>query len=154
MPSVRRGGRGGGVSRGERERAVDLLGAHTVAGALSPDDLETRTEAVLAARTRDELAAALHDLPPLPRKPLLVRAAELVALRTHVTVYVAVSTSLVTVWAVTRNREPTAEDEGFSLLWPFWVMLAWGIPLVAHALYALRQPLLRRATRSRPRRPS
>jgi hypothetical protein len=139
------------VSRGERERAVDLLGAHTVAGALSPDELERRSEAVLAARTREELDAALGDLPPLPRRPLLVRAAELVALRTHVTVYVAVSLTLVTVWAVTRDRNPTAADEGFSLLWPFWIMLLWGIPLVAHALYVLRQPLLRRARRGRAR---
>ena len=142
--------RGDVVSQGERERAVDLLGAHTVAGALSPDELETRSEAVLAAQTREELVAALRDLPPLPRRPLLVRAAERVPLRTHVTVYVAVSITLVTVWGVTRNREPTADDEGFSLLWPFWIMLAWGVPLVAHALYALRQPLLRRARRPRP----
>ena len=140
-----------GVSPGERERAVDLLGAHTVAGALSPDELERRTEAVLAAQTREELAAALHDLPPLPRRPLLVRAAELVELRTHVIVYVAVSVALVVVWAITRERDPTPTDEGFSLLWPFWIMLAWGIPLVAHALYALRQPLLRRARRGRGR---
>lgn len=138
------------VTDGERERAVDLLGAHTVTGALSPDELDERTDAVLVARTREELAAALRGLPPLPRRPLLVRAAELVALRTHVTVYAAVSAALVVVWAVTRNREPTADDEGFSLLWPFWIMLAWGVPLVAHALYALRQPLLRRARR-RPR---
>ncbi len=138
------------VSDGERERAVDLLGAHTVAGALSPDELAERSDAVLAARTRAELAAALRDLPPL-RRPLLVRAAELVPLRTHVTVYVAVSIALVTFWGVTRDRDPMPEGEGFSLLWPFWVMLVWGIPLVAQALYVLRQPLLGRARRQRPR---
>jgi Domain of unknown function (DUF1707)/2TM domain len=138
------------VSDGERERAVDLLGAHTIAGAITPDELAHRSEAVLSARTREELRAALRDLPPL-RRPLLVRAAELVPLRTHVTVYVAVSVVLVLVWGVTRDRDPMPADEGYSLLWPFWIMLIWGIPLVAQALYTLRRPLLRRA-RSRSRR--
>lgn len=144
MPRRRRGN---GISPGERERAVDLLGAHTVAGALSPDELEERSDAVLAAQTREELAAALRGLPPLPARPLLVRAAELVALRTHVTVYAAVSVALVAVWAVTRERDPEVTEGGFSALWPFWVMLIWGVPLVAQSLYVLRQPLLRRTRR-------
>ncbi len=145
-----RGG-GEGISEADREHAVDLLGAHTVSGLLSPDELSERSDAVLAARSRAELDAALSGLPALPRPPLLVRAAELVTLRTHVIAYVVVSTVLVVVWAATRSRATTAADEGFRLLWPFWIMLLWGIPLVAQALYVLRQPLLRRARR-RPRR--
>jgi len=133
----------------ERERVVDLLGAHMVSGALTADELATRSELVLSARTQGELDRALRDLPPLPRRPLLVRAADLVPLRTHVIVYVVVNAVLVALWAATRERDPSADDEGFGLLWPFWIMLAWAIPLVAHALYALRQPLLRRASRRR-----
>lgn len=118
-----------------------------VSGRLSPDELAERSEAVLAATTRRELDAALRDLPPLPRPPLLVRAAELVPLRLHVIVYVLVSTALVAVWAATRDRDPGPSDEGFGLLWPFWIMLAWAVPLVAQALYVLRRPLLLRARR-------
>ena len=140
------------VSDADRERAVEVLGAHMVSGALSADDLAARSEIVLGARTRADLERALRGLPPLPRRPVLVRAAEAVPLRTHVIVYVLVNAVLVALWAATRERGPGTTDEGFRLLWPFWVMLVWGIPLVAHALYSLRQPLLRRARRH-PRLP-
>jgi Domain of unknown function (DUF1707)/2TM domain len=138
------------ISNAERERAAQLLGAHMVSGLLTPDELAERTEAVLAARTRGELQYALRDLPALPRPPLFARAAELVPLRTHVVVYVAVSVVLVGVWAATRDRDPRPTDEGFALLWPFWIMLIWAVPLVAQALYVLRRPLLRRVP-GRPR---
>jgi hypothetical protein len=137
------------VSDAERKRAVDLLGAHVVTGSLTPDELAQRTEAVLSARTRGELGYALRDLPALPRPPLLVRAAELVPLRAHVAVYLAVSVVLVGVWAATRDRDPSPTEEGFGLLWPFWIMLVWAVPLVAQALYVLRRPLLRRVGRRR-----
>lgn len=131
----------------DRQRAVDLLGAHMVSGAISPDDLAERTELVLRARTREELHRATEGLPALPRRPALVRLAELVPLRTHVIVFAAVNVALVVVWAVTREADRSRSDEGFGLLWPFWVTFAWGAVLVAHALYTLRRPLLLRARR-------
>jgi Domain of unknown function (DUF1707)/2TM domain len=131
----------------DRERAVDLLGAHVVSGSLSPDELAERADAVLAATTRQELGEALRDLPALPKRPVLVRAADLVSLRTHVVVYLAASAALVAVWVVTRERDVSPSDDATRLLWPFWVMFAWGVALVAHALYGLRRPLLRRARR-------
>lgn len=134
-----------GVSDGDRERAVDLLGAHVVGGSLSPDELAERADAVLAATSREQLKDALRDLPALPRRPLLVRAAELVSLRTHLIVYLAVSATLIAVWVVTRERDVSPSDDATRLLWPFWIMLAWGALLVAQALYVLRQPLLRRS---------
>ncbi len=141
-----------GVSDDDRERAVDLLGAHVVGGSLSPDELAERADAVLAATSREQLKEALRDLPALPRRPLLVRAAELVSLRTHLIVYVAVSATLMAVWVVTRERDVSPSDDATRLLWPFWIMLAWGALLVAQALYVLRQPLLRRARRRAVRR--
>ncbi len=135
------------ITNAERERVVDLLGAHMVTGRLTADELATRSDLVLSARTRGELDRALRDLPPLPRRPILVRLADLVPLRTHVIVFIVVNTALVIFWAVTREGDADITDRGFGLLWPFWVMLAWGVPLVAHSLYALRQPLLRRARR-------
>jgi len=137
------------VTDAGRERAVDLLGAHMVSGALTADELATRSELVLSARTQGDLARALRDLPRLPRRPLLVRAADFVPLRTHVIVFLVVNAVLVALWAATRERDPDANDEGFGLLWPFWIMLLWAIPLGAHALYALRRPILRRASRRR-----
>jgi hypothetical protein len=131
----------------ERQRVVDLLGAHMVSGAISPDDLAERTELVLRARTREELLRATEGLPALPRRPLLVRIAERLPLRTHVIVFAAVNAVLVVVWAITREGDTSRSDEGFRLLWPFWVTLGWGVLLVAQALYTLRQPLLLRARR-------
>jgi hypothetical protein len=133
----------------ERKRAVELLGAHMVSGAISADELAERTELVLRAQTREELHRATEGLPELPRRPAVVRLAERLPLRTHVIVFVAVNAALVIVWAVTREGDTTRSDEGFRLLWPFWVTLAWGVLLVAHALYTLRQPLILRARRAR-----
>ena len=70
-------------------------------------------------------------------------------LRTHVIVYAVVNTVLVALWAATRERDTSIRDEGFGLLWPFWIMLLWGVVLIAQSLYVLRQPLLRRARRRR-----
>lgn len=137
------------VSDAQRERTASLLRAHTVSGALSAEELARRTDLVLAARTREELARATEGLPALPRRPLLVRLADRVALRTHVIVFAAVNVVLVVVWAVTREGNGARSDEGFGLLWPFWVALAWGAVLVAQALYALRRPLLLRGRRPR-----
>lgn len=50
----------------ERERAAAVLREHYVRGRLTLDELSSRTERVLAARSRSELRAALTGLPLLP----------------------------------------------------------------------------------------
>jgi uncharacterized protein DUF1707/2TM domain-containing protein len=135
------------VSDAERERTVESLKAHTVAGRLTAEELAARTETAHAARTAGELAETTRGLPALPRPPFLTRTADRIPLRTHVGAYVVVSAVLVVVWAATRDPDPGATDEAFGLLWPFWIMLAWGVVLVAHALYALRRPAFRRVSR-------
>ena len=47
----------------ERDRAVELLRQHAASGRLTPSELEERTENACAAKTREELAAVLQDLP-------------------------------------------------------------------------------------------
>ena len=70
-------------------------------------------------------------------------------------IYAILYLPIVTILVFSLNSAPNVSAfEGFSLLWPFWVMLVWGIPLVAQALYVLRQPLLGRARRHRPRPPA
>jgi Domain of unknown function (DUF1707)/2TM domain len=138
------------VSDAERERVVGALGAHMVSGRLDSDELSARVDAVLAAQTRLDLETAMRGLPAVPERPLLVRAADLVPLRIHLIAYVLASAILVGIWAVTRERDPGRSDEGFGLLWPFWIMLVWGVLVIAQALYTLRRPLL--ATGARERR--
>ena len=47
----------------DRDRLVDQLQRHAVAGRLSMDEYAERVDRVLVARTHGELAAVVHDLP-------------------------------------------------------------------------------------------
>ena len=51
---------------GERDRAAAALGEHYVRGRLTLDELSSRIEKVLVARSRRELGAALAGLPTFP----------------------------------------------------------------------------------------
>ncbi|MGC2373928.1 MAG: DUF1707 domain-containing protein, partial [Solirubrobacteraceae bacterium] len=51
------------VSDADRERLVEELHEHTVAGRLTAEEYEQRLEAVYAARTRADLDALRTDLP-------------------------------------------------------------------------------------------
>jgi hypothetical protein len=51
------------ASHADRDRAVDVLRLAAGEGRLSVDELETRLEAALSARTMGELAALTSDLP-------------------------------------------------------------------------------------------
>lgn len=52
----------------DRDKAVDLLRQETVLGRLSADTFLQRMDVALRARSRGELAAVLHDLPPARRR--------------------------------------------------------------------------------------
>ncbi|HWI71193.1 MAG TPA: DUF1707 domain-containing protein [Baekduia sp.] len=67
------------ASDDERQAAVDRLAAHYRAGRLDADELEERTAAANAARTRAELSALEADLPGEPVKPPGKRAGERIA---------------------------------------------------------------------------
>jgi hypothetical protein len=67
---------------GDRERAAERLRDHFVAGRLTLDELSTRTELALRARSDDELRRALGNLPQLPSPrgiaQMVIRGAALV----------------------------------------------------------------------------
>jgi len=54
------------VSDDDRERGAKTIREHYAAGRLSDEELDERLQAVYAARTAGELAAAQADLPALP----------------------------------------------------------------------------------------
>jgi hypothetical protein len=54
------------LSDADRERLYDLLARHAAAGRITIEELERRVALVAGAETRDESAAVLGDLPPLP----------------------------------------------------------------------------------------
>jgi uncharacterized protein DUF1707 len=65
----------------DRERLVDELNEHAVAGRLDTDELEDRLKAAYAARTTAELEALRRDLPLTPRQTALTHAQR----RSHLT---------------------------------------------------------------------
>ena len=54
------------ASDDDRDRLVEQLQRHAVAGRLSLDEYAERVDRVLVARTQGELAAAVQDLPAEP----------------------------------------------------------------------------------------
>ena len=114
------------VGDAERERVTDLLAEHHAAGRLTMAELDERLGATLAARTRDELAAPLADLPTPPRTqaPATSRTPSDAApgWRVHLGSYLAVIAGLWLIWALTGADYP----------WPIWPMLGWGIGLLGH----------------------
>ena len=54
------------IGDAERDSAVSALAEHYVAGRISKDELDERTDAAWAARTSGDLAPLFSDLPQLP----------------------------------------------------------------------------------------
>src|SRR5215207_9374788 len=103
----------------------------TAAGRLRVGDAERervadRLAATLSARTRDELAATLADLPALPRTPAEPERSHpsgaVLGWQFHLVSYVVVLAGLWLIWALTGAGYP----------WPIWPMLGWGMGLLGH----------------------
>lgn len=54
------------LSDADRERLYEQLSVHAAADRITLDELERRVAAVAAASTREQAAAIVADLPPLP----------------------------------------------------------------------------------------
>jgi hypothetical protein len=129
------------ASNDDRQRVLDLLQAHYVAGRLTSSELEERIERAVAARTLGDLDAELTDLPSVPTSPpegpahqrrrhskerWMPETSDLneKGLRAHATSYLLVMAMLVAIWALTTPG---------GYFWPVWPMLGWGIGLASHA---------------------
>ena len=110
------------VSDHERESRADLLRQHAGAGRLTAEELEERLDLAYAARTQDELAGLLEDLPAIGAtvadRPPRQRCS-----REELTAFVVVNVVLIGIWAAT----------GAGYFWPIWPLLGWGLGLVSHA---------------------
>ena len=135
------------ASNDDRQRIIEQLQAHYVAGRLSSSELESRVEQTLAAVTFGDLEVILADLPNLDaaHQPAAEQARSREGhhqgrhhkphgerpFRSHVTSYLLVMTMLVIIWALTSPG---------GYFWPVWPMLGWGIGLAAHGLAARSRP--------------
>ena len=104
----------------ERERAADRLRHNAATGRLTVEELTARLEAAFAARTRDQLDAQFHDLPPEPDRER--RQGNRRPASGHTRAYVLVCLGLIAIWALT----------GMGYFWPVWPILGWGIGVVSH----------------------
>jgi hypothetical protein len=125
------------VSDAERDRALERLREHAASGRLSLDELDDLSGHVLAARTRRELDRALGDLPDPASWRYRVRH---LSVQTHVLLYAAANIALLALWQATREQDRGPTDEGLGYWWPFWILVVWGVALVAHAGRTLRRP--------------
>ena len=128
----------------DRQRVMDLLQSHYVAGRLDQRELEERVERALGARTLADLDGLLADLPRTdtparersPRNGHCEWSAQAQhggqkSFRAHATSYLLVMVMLVAIWALTTPG---------GYFWPVWPMLGWGIGLASHGLAARRIP--------------
>ena len=115
------------VSDHEREQHIDILRRHAADGRLTVDELEERVERAYAARTREQLAGVLAQLPALaeasaaPPRPVADSRRRLVT--GDLAPYVGVNLLLIAIWALT----------GGGFFWPIWAILGWGVGIVSHA---------------------
>lgn len=113
------------ASDAEREAAADALRRHATAGRLEPDELDERLGGAYGARTTDDLAALVADLPALADPTAATRPADHAArveLRAHLLQRggggLAIVLVCVAVWVATGA-------EGHP--WPVWVLLGAGV---------------------------
>ena len=123
------------VGDAERRETADRLQRHYVDGRLSAEELAERVRQTTAARTRAELDAVLHDLPPLfaPRTTHPPVDSDTAAspglwgmpsdVRLHLTLYALTMLLLTSIWLVTTPGR---------YFWPIWAMLGWGFAVAIH----------------------
>jgi Domain of unknown function (DUF1707)/2TM domain len=129
------------IGDAERDETVTLLGDAAAEGYLTPDELDTRLETALTARTQADLQSLRADLPPAWLAQRHLRAAAQAsrrsaraALRPRVSAYLGVMAVLVGIWlgvgVVTGAWYP----------WPIWPALGWGISMAGQARTAWGPP--------------
>lgn len=109
------------MSDQQRERAAEELRDHFAAGRLSEEELDERVQAAYRARTEDELAKLLGDLPRLPASPQQQKA-ELVERRRHLQRRLVQETGggfglfllCTAIWAASGAHTP---------FWPIWIAI-------------------------------
>jgi len=107
----------------DREAVVALLGEHTAAGRLTLAEFEERVGEATAARTLADLDRLLVDLPVAPTPRPAVASA-----RRHERWRPWLSTAVMclVIWAGTSLLAGTV-----IYFWPFWVIVPWGLVLLA-----------------------
>jgi hypothetical protein len=109
------------ASDAERERVVTRLREAAGDGRLDPDEFDERLGAAFQARTQEELAPLIADLPRRARMPRVNH---------RVGAYVLGSAALVSLWvADVGARNPLIVGDS-DFFWPIVPIVAWGAAIV------------------------
>lgn len=115
------------VADADREQAVEELREHTVAGRLTSEELEERSESAYRARTRAELDALRADLPVSSASVKLALFKRKTQLRRRLAQEagggLGVSALSIGIWLVTGGHH-------HSDFWPAWVIGATMLPII------------------------
>lgn len=130
-PSIR-------ASDDDRQRTVDLLGEHHVAGRLDQDEFTERMEAAYAAKTLGDLTHLMRDLPPI-KTPVKHTPAtghgdgpRSNAARGTFASWVSTAVIVLVIWLAT-----SVATGHLTYFWPFWVLGPWGAMLLFRAVDGL-----------------
>ena len=149
------------ASDAERDEVAERLRVAYGEGRLTGEEFTARLDTVLAARTRGELAGPVADLPAPPSRPLAPGAAVdrtgrpgLVATRTdhplapQWAVWGVASAVCLVLWLVGLLTAGGADGA-----WPVWVVLPWGLVLLARTVGGRTVSQRRSVTGAPERRP-
>jgi DNA-binding CsgD family transcriptional regulator len=120
------------LSDADRAAAVDRLGEHEAAGRLTAAEVRDRSAAVLAARTRADLARIFADLPDDRSLRHAVRDRRW---RAHAAVFAVVMTATLVIWTIVRDPHPRPRDYGADYWWPLWLTVLWATAVLLHLLW-------------------
>jgi hypothetical protein len=129
-PSIR-------ASDEDRQRVVDQLGEHHVAGRLDQAEFDDRMRAAYTAKTLGDLALLMHDLPHVPPEAKPAQAADARRARTNAmrgafASWASTAVLVLVIWLAT-----SVATGHMTYFWPFWVVGPWGAILLFRAVDGL-----------------
>ena len=117
------------IGNADRERVVEQLRKHTSDGRLTLEEFADRVTEVYAAKTAGDLEVTLRELPAERAVRFDVEHRQRMRrLKEHLMPYVFTCLMCIAIWALT----------GAGYFWPVWVIVPWGIGVIAHAGAAMR----------------
>lgn len=120
------------ASDDDRQRVVDLLAEHHVAGRLDQAEFAERMESAYLAKTIGELRRLILDLPRIEAASRRSGTANPKSVRAALASWVSTAVLVLVIWLAV-----SVASGHFTYFWPFWVIGPWGAVLLFRAVDGL-----------------
>lgn len=120
------------ASDDDRQRVVDLLAEHHVAGRLDQAEFAERMESAYLAKTIGELRRLILDLPRIEAVSRRSGTARSSAARAALASWVSAAVLVLVIWLAV-----SVASGHFTYFWPFWIIGPWGAVLLFRAVDGL-----------------